>query len=157
RRRSGNNRRIMPTADAVPLAVDDGGAAPVLSFRKVTKSFGPVVVVDHVSFDLKEGEIHALVGENGAGKSTLIRVLAGDHIPDFGEMVLDGRSVRFTHPGEAIAHGIGCVHQVPMFVPNLSVTENLLLGVPYERRRAGLIDWRAEHRVARDDLAKVGI
>ena len=138
-------------------AVEGGGVAPLLSFREVTKSFGSVVAVDRVSVDFSAGEIHALVGENGAGKSTLIRVLAGDHIADSGEVVLDGDPVRFTHPGEALKNGVGCVHQIPMFVPNLTVTENLLLGVPYERRRAGLIDWRAEHRAAGQDLAEVGL
>ncbi|MDP6474741.1 MAG: sugar ABC transporter ATP-binding protein [Alphaproteobacteria bacterium] len=123
----------------------------------MTKSFGSTVAVNQVSVDLVAGEIHALVGENGAGKSTLIRVLAGDYTADSGEIMLNGRAVRFTHPREAIEHGVGCVHQIPMFVPNLSVTENLLLGVPYERRRAGLIDWRAEHRAARADLAEVGL
>jgi ABC-type sugar transport system ATPase subunit len=123
----------------------------------VTKSFGPVVVVSRVSFDLHEGEIHALVGENGAGKSTLIRILAGDLVQDSGAILIAGKPVRFTHPSQAIATGIGCVHQIPMFVPNLSVTENLLLGAPFGRRRAGLIDWRAEHQAARVDLAKVGL
>jgi len=131
--------------------------APILSFQEVTKAFGPVVVVDHVSLDLHEREIHALVGENGAGKSTLIRVLAGDLVPESGTVLLDGKPVRFAHPSEAIAAGIGCVHQLPMFVPNLSITENLLLGSRYERRWAGLIDWRAEHRTARADLAAVGL
>ncbi|MGD9538914.1 MAG: sugar ABC transporter ATP-binding protein [Alphaproteobacteria bacterium] len=141
-----------------PLATPGAsGTQPVLSFRDVTKSFGSTVAVNKVSLDLLPGEIHALVGENGAGKSTLIRVLAGDHIPDSGEIVLDGRPVRFTHPKEAIEHGVGFVHQIPMFVPNLSVTENLLLGAPYRRRRAGLIDWRAEHRAAVKDLAAVGL
>jgi ABC-type sugar transport system ATPase subunit len=84
-------------------------------------------------------------------------VLAGEHIADSGEIVLDGAPVQFTHPWEAIEHGVGFVHQIPMFVPNLTVTENLLLGVPYERRWAGLIDWRAEHRAARKDLAEVGL
>ena len=139
------------------VMLEEQKTEPVLSFREVTKSFGSTVAVDKVSFDLWAGEIHALVGENGAGKSTLIRVLAGDHIPDSGEIVLGGRAVKFKHPREAIEHGVGFVHQIPMFVPNLSVTENLLLGAPYERRRAGLIDWRAEHRAARGDLAKVGL
>jgi ABC-type sugar transport system ATPase subunit len=129
----------------------------VLAFHAVTKSFGPTVAVNNVSFDVRRGEIHGLVGENGAGKSTLVRVLAGDHLPDSGEIVLAGGPVRFTHPSQAMEHGIGFVHQIPMFVPNLSVTENLLLGVPFARRRAGLIDWRAEHRAARDDLGKVGL
>jgi ABC-type sugar transport system ATPase subunit len=147
----------MPLGPGTLAAGEESRVAPIFAFHGVTKMFGPVAAVDRVSFDLRGGEIHALVGENGAGKSTLIRVLAGDHIPDAGELLLDGRPVRFTHPREAIEHGIGCVHQVPVFVQNLSVTENLLLGAPYELRRAGLIDWRAEHRAARGDLAKVGL
>jgi ABC-type sugar transport system ATPase subunit len=137
--------------------LDDPTSEPVLVFREVTKSFGPTIAVDRVSFDVRRGEIHGLVGENGAGKSTLIRVLAGDHVPDSGEIILAGRKVRFTHPREAMECGISFVHQIPMFVPNLSVTENLLLGVPFERRRAGLIDWQAENRAACEDLAKVGL
>ena len=130
---------------------------PVLTFRELTKTFGQTVAVDHVSFDVRSGEIHALVGENGAGKSTLIRMLAGDYLPDSGDILLAGQEVRFAHPSEALEHGIGFVHQVPMFVPNLSITENLLLGVPFTKRRAGLIDWQAEHRAARADLAAVGL
>jgi ABC-type sugar transport system ATPase subunit len=130
---------------------------PVLTFRELTKTFGQTVAVDHVSFDVRWGEIHALVGENGAGKSTLIRMLAGDYLPDSGDILLAGQEVRFAHPSEALEHGIGFVHQVPMFVPNLSITENLLLGVPFTKRRAGLIDWQAEHRAARADLAAVGL
>jgi ABC-type sugar transport system ATPase subunit len=114
-------------------------------------------VVDHVSLDLHEGEIHALVGENGAGKSTLIRVLAGDLAQESGAILLAGTLVRFAHPSEALAAGIGCVHQIPTFVPSLSVTENLLLGSHFGRRRVGLIDWRAEHQAARADLANVGL
>jgi ABC-type sugar transport system ATPase subunit len=133
------------------------GNDPLLEFRGVTKSFGPTLAVDKVSFDVRRGEIHALVGENGAGKSTLIRVLAGDYRPDAGEIMLAGELVHFAHPREAIEQGIGCVHQIPSFVPNLSIAENLLLGLPLERRRAGLIDWQAEHRAAREDLARVGL
>jgi ABC-type sugar transport system ATPase subunit len=147
----------MPDASGTPTAVEESTGTRVLAFHDVTKAFGPVAAVDHVSFDLNAREIHALVGENGAGKSTLIRVLAGDYSSDSGEILLDGRPIRFTHPREAIDHGIGCVHQIPMFVPNLSVTENLLLGAPYDLRRAGLIDWRAEHLAARKALAEVGL
>ena len=136
-------------------SLSEGG--PVLTFRELTKTFGQTVAVDHVSFDVHSGEIHALVGENGAGKSTLIRMLAGDYSPDSGDILLAGQPVRFADPSEALKHGIGFVHQVPMFVPNLSITENLLLGVPFTKRRAGLIDWQAEHRAARADLAAVGL
>ncbi|WP_376703077.1 sugar ABC transporter ATP-binding protein [Mesorhizobium sp. ISC25] len=139
------------------LAPDNGQARPVLELRDVTKSFGPIKVVDRVSLELHAGEIHALVGENGAGKSTLIRVLAGDHIPESGEIILAGRAVRFAHPAQAMEAGVGFVHQVPMFVPTLSITENLFLGVPFAKGKAGLIDWRAAHRIASDDLARVGL
>ena len=144
--------------EVAPEVIHEPSASePVLSFREVTKSFGPAVVVNRVSFDLNEREVHALVGENGAGKSTLIRMLAGDLARDSGMILFNGAPVCFTHPSEAIGAGIGCVHQAPMFVPNLSVTENLLLGTRFERRRAGLIDWRAEHRAADVDLTSIGL
>ena len=129
----------------------------VLSFRHVSKRFGATLAVDDVSVDIARGEIHALVGENGAGKSTLVRILAGDHTPDQGVIEVNGRQVRFRHPDEAIAHGVGFVHQVPAFVPSLSVTENLMLGLPFKSRRAGLIVWSAEHESARRSLANVGL
>lgn len=142
---------IVDSPDVLP------NGTPVLVFRELTKAFGRTVAVDHVSFDVQTGEIHALVGENGAGKSTLIRILAGDHTPDSGQIVLAGQPISFAHPSEALGHGIGFVHQIPMFVPNLSITENLLLGVTFSRRRAGLIDWQAEHRAAHADLSAVGL
>jgi ABC-type sugar transport system ATPase subunit len=129
----------------------------VLSFRSITKSFGATKALDDVSLDLGSGEIHALVGENGAGKSTLIRILAGDHVPDAGEIWLDGKLASFRHPADAIARGIGFVHQIPVFVPNLSVTENLLLGMPFRKKQSGLIDWKEEHRTAQAQLAAVGL
>ncbi|MHA6687320.1 sugar ABC transporter ATP-binding protein [Mesorhizobium sp. A556] len=138
-------------------ATEAGAASTVLAFRNIGKTFGPTVAVDDVSFELHAGEIHALVGENGAGKSTLIRILAGDHQPDQGQILLDGKPVQFGHPGAALEHGIGFVHQIPMYVPDLSITENLLLGVPFRRNGLGLIDWAAEHIAAKKDLLKVGI
>ncbi len=153
----------MQTHDQIMMANTTGEtagatAAPaVLAFRNIVKTFGPTVAVDDVSFELHAGEIHALVGENGAGKSTLIRILAGDHQPDSGLILLDGKPVQFGHPGAALEHGIGFVHQIPMYVPDLSITENLLLGVPFRRNGLGLIDWAAEHVAAKQDLVKVGI
>lgn len=128
-----------------------------LTLSNVRKAFDAVLAVDDVSFDVHGGEIHALLGENGAGKSTVIRLLAGDHRPDAGEIRLDEERLEFTHPQEAIQHGIACVHQVPVFVPNLSVTENLFLGLPYDQRRAGLINWSSEHWAAREVLANIGL
>ena len=145
----------MTTAASDRLVGSD--SETVLSFRNVSKRFGATLAVDDVSVDMAKGEIHALVGENGAGKSTLVRILAGDHVPDQGVIEVNGRQVRFRHPDEAIAHGVGFVHQIPAFVPSLSVTENLMLGLSFESRRAGLIVWSAEHESARRSLAKVGL
>lgn len=130
---------------------------PLLQLTGIAKSFGETHALKDVDFELREGEVHALVGENGAGKSTLIRILAGDFPPDGGEILLDGTAQRLEHPGEAMAAGIGFVHQHPAFVADLSVTENFLLGLRYEHRRLGLIDWQAEHRACRASLAKLNL
>ena len=84
---------------------------------------------DHVDFELRTGEIHALLGENGAGKSTLMNILAGLYRPDEGEIRLDGAPVSFGSPRDAIAAGLGMVHQHFTLVPSQSVTENVLLGL----------------------------
>lgn len=131
--------------------------APVLELEQIAKSFGSTQALQGVDFDLRPGEIHALVGENGAGKSTLIRILAGDHAPDRGAMRLAGQALRLRHPGDAAAAGIGFVHQRPAFAPELSITENFLLGLPFGHRRCGLIDWRAHHRDCAAGLAALGL
>lgn len=96
-----------------------------------------------VDFDLRAGEVHALIGENGAGKTTLMNVLAGIYAPDAGQIRLEGRAVRFRSPKDAIAGGIGMVHQHFMLVPVLSVWENVILGmrdVPFALDRKGAIE-----------------
>src|SRR3954447_18737072 len=104
------------------------GDAPLLELRGITKRFGSLVANDAIDFELRRGEIHALLGENGAGKSTLMNVLYGLHQPDEGEIVLEGEPVRIHSPREAIALGIGMVHQHFMLVPVMTVAENLVLG-----------------------------
>jgi simple sugar transport system ATP-binding protein len=94
----------------------------------ITKRFPGVLANDHVSFDLEKGEIHALLGENGAGKSTLMNILYGLYQPDEGEIRIADRPTRITSPHDAIAQGIGMVHQHFMLVPPLTVTENIMLG-----------------------------
>jgi ABC-type uncharacterized transport system ATPase subunit len=94
----------------------------------ITKRFPGVLANDHVDFDLKKGEIHALLGENGAGKSTLMNILYGLYQPDEGEIRVNDQLVQITSPHDAIAHGIGMVHQHFMLVPPLTVTENIMLG-----------------------------
>ncbi len=94
----------------------------------ITKRFPGVLANDHVSFELEQGEIHALLGENGAGKSTLMNILYGLYQPDEGQIRINGRPTRITSPHDAIAQGIGMVHQHFMLVPPLTVTENIMLG-----------------------------
>ncbi|HSD83741.1 MAG TPA: ABC transporter ATP-binding protein, partial [Anaerolineae bacterium] len=94
----------------------------------ITKRFPGVLANDHINFDLHKGEIHALLGENGAGKSTLMNILYGLYQPDEGEIRIDDRPIQIVSPHDAIAHGIGMVHQHFMLVPPLTVTENIMLG-----------------------------
>jgi simple sugar transport system ATP-binding protein len=99
-----------------------------LVLRDITKRFGTLVANDHISLTVEPGEIHALLGENGAGKSTLMNVLYGLYTADEGEIVLDDVVQHFRDPGDAIAAGIGMVHQHFMLVPVFTVAENVMLG-----------------------------
>jgi simple sugar transport system ATP-binding protein len=103
--------------------------APILELRDITKSFPGVLANDHISLTLEKGEVHALLGENGAGKTTLMNILYGLYTPDEGQIFLDGREARIHGPNDAIAQGIGMVHQHFMLVPVMTVTENVMLGV----------------------------
>src|SRR2546423_5600031 len=97
--------------------------APALELRGITKRFPGIVANDHVDFDLRRGEIHALLGENGAGKSTLMNILAGLYRADKGSITVNGWPVAFRSPQDAISRCIGMVYQHFMLVPSLSVTE----------------------------------
>src|SRR5580765_5800038 len=99
--------------------------APLLQLTGVTKSFGAVRALKGVSFDLKAGEIHALLGENGAGKSTLIKIITGAHQPDGGAILIDGHDVGTLSPSIARNLGIACIYQQPALFPDLSVAENI--------------------------------
>jgi simple sugar transport system ATP-binding protein len=101
----------------------------LLQMRGITTRFPGVVANDRVDFDVRAGEVHALLGENGAGKSTLMRVLFGLQRPDEGEVLLDGVPLRVHSPRDAIAAGIGMIHQHFMLVPTLTVAENIALGL----------------------------
>ncbi len=119
-----------------------------VEMRGIVKRFPGVLANDHVDFDLCPGEIHALLGENGAGKSTLMSVLAGLYKPEAGTITVRGQPVSFNSPRDAIAHGLGMIHQHFMLVPSQTVTENILLGLnrprfvlnlpAYHRRMAAL-------------------
>ena len=101
----------------------------VLELRNITKSFPGVLANDHINLTLEQGEIHALLGENGAGKTTLMNILYGLYKPDEGEIIVRGQKVDIESPNDAIALGIGMVHQHFMLVPVMTVTENVMLGV----------------------------
>src|SRR3970040_249785 len=100
-----------------------------IEMRGITKAFGDTVANDSVDFSVRTGEIHVLLGENGAGKTTLMNILFGHMRPDEGVILVDGEEVEITAPNDAIAHGIGMVHQHFSLVPSFSVAENVMLGV----------------------------
>ena len=106
----------------------EAASSPVLELRGITKQFPGVLANDHIDLDLRQGEVHALLGENGAGKSTLMNILYGLYRPDEGEIRLRGKSVTFTSAKNAIAQGIGMVHQHFMLIPVMTVAENIVLG-----------------------------
>ena len=100
----------------------------LLELTDVSKSFGGVQALRDVDFTLHAGEIHGLVGENGAGKSTMMKIIAGVHSADSGHMHVDGKEVHFRSSRDALAAGIGMVHQELSVAPELSVAENVFLG-----------------------------
>ncbi len=113
----------------------------ILEMKHIVKEFPRVLANDDISIYLKEGEILGLLGENGAGKSTLMNVLYGLYSPSSGQVLLNGKEVSFQSPKEAIRMGLGMVHQHFMLVEDLTVTENIILGI--EPGRVGVIDYRA--------------
>ena len=121
-----------------------------LELRGITKRFGSLVANDHIDLTVEPGQIHALLGENGAGKSTLMNILYGLTRPDEGDIVIDGHEVVFARPKDAIAAGIGMVHQHFMLVPVFTVAENVVLGAE-RTNRLGLLD----RRRARQDVLRV--
>ncbi len=132
-----------PDADAILIA------------RGLSKSFPGVKALDRVDFDVRAGEIHALMGENGAGKSTLIKLLTGVHERDTGEVTLAGKSVKPASPREAEELGLSTVYQEINLIPHLSVAENIMLG--RQPKRFGLINHRALKRRADEVLQRLNL
>lgn len=128
----------------------------MLTAKNITKSFHSNKVLKKVSFDVRAGEVHALIGENGAGKSTLVNILSGNLTRDEGEIVFDGEAVNFNHPLEAMRAGISVVHQELSLVPNATVAENIFLR--REKRNAfGLNDWPAMYSAAYEIFERMGV
>lgn len=130
-------------------------AAALLTLCGIVKRFGGVTALAGVDFELRTGEIHALLGENGAGKSTLIKILGGIHRPDAGEILIAGRAVEIREVHEADKLGIRLIHQELSLAPNLSVAENIFLG--REPARWGLVNRRRMFADAQALIAELGL
>jgi ribose transport system ATP-binding protein len=149
------NLRVMTDTDTHSTGPGPRAGDEVLSVRGLRKTFPGVVALDAVDFDVKAGEVHALLGANGAGKSTLIKVVAGLYSPDAGEIALSGRPTSFTGAADAMAAGVSVIYQDFALIPYLSVAENIFLGNEI-LGQFGLVDWAATHREARRLLDLVG-
>jgi ABC-type sugar transport system ATPase subunit len=124
-----------------------------LELKGITKIFPGVKALNNVQFQLKRGEVHALMGENGAGKSTFIKVITGVHKAEEGEMFLEGQKVDFKGPRDAQAAGIAAVYQHPTSYPDLTVAENIFMG--HEIVKSGIIQWREMNKQATDLLKQL--
>lgn len=129
--------------------------SPLLQLTAITKSFGAVRALKGVSFDLRAGEVHALLGENGAGKSTLIKVITGAHRPDSGRMEILGAPVAQLTPAAAHQHGIACIYQQPALFPDLSVAENIALRLE-STTALRRVKWAERRARANELLTRIG-
>jgi rhamnose transport system ATP-binding protein len=133
-----------------------GQAAAPLEVRDIEKAFPGVRALSGVSFEVRAGEVHALLGENGAGKSTLIKIISGVYEPDGGSILVDGKNVHFTKPDDARRAGVATIYQELLLFPELTVAENIFLGHA-PRAGMGRIDWRAMRARAEALLASLEI
>ena len=119
--------------------------------REIRKTFGPTIALGRVDLEVLPGEVHALVGENGAGKSTLMKILSGAHLPDSGEMQIDGKLYHPRNPLDARANGVGMIYQELSIAPHLTIEENIVLGM--EPRKGPFVDRKAMRARAMEALA----
>jgi ABC-type sugar transport system ATPase subunit len=145
----------MPNSPVQGTAIAEGKSI-LLEVRGLRKSFSGHVVVSGVDLVVLSGEVHAIVGENGAGKSTLIKVLAGIHQPDAGQLFVEGRELRLSSPRNALDHGIVVIHQELSLAPHLSAEENIFLG-HYPKTRFGTIHRATMSRRTRELLERLAI
>jgi rhamnose transport system ATP-binding protein len=139
---------FMPSTPPLPRSLP-------LALRDITKSFGAVHALKGVSFTLDHGEVHAVIGENGAGKSTLIKIITGAHSPDSGTILMNGRVMGRLNPRTAHEAGVACIYQQPALFAELSVAENVALGLesPVAWRR---VEWSTRRKIARELLQRLG-
>jgi simple sugar transport system ATP-binding protein len=131
----------------------------LIEMRDIEKHFGPVIALGGVSFDVKAGECHCLLGDNGAGKSTFIKTMSGVHRPSAGQILVDGREVVFDSPRDAMTAGIATVYQDLAMIPLMSVTRNFWMGREPIRRVGPVkfIDFEQANRVTMEEMRKMGI
>jgi simple sugar transport system ATP-binding protein len=134
-------------------------SAPLIELRNIEKHFGPVIALAGVSFDVKAGECHCLLGDNGAGKSTFIKTMAGVHKPTKGEILVDGNATAFNSPRDAMGAGIATVYQDLAMIPLMSVTRNFWMGREPEKKFGPFrfIDFEKANRVTLEEMANMGI
>lgn len=128
----------------------------VVELRGITKKFPGVVALRNMSIAIKPGEIHGLIGENGAGKSTMIKVLTGVHMPDEGQIYVNGQPVKFNNPVDSRSAGIACVYQELNIVKLLSVTDNIFMGHTLKKKGSPLLDYAEMDRIAKQSLETLG-
>jgi simple sugar transport system ATP-binding protein len=157
---SAMNEAKSPSGEATPARdTAKPSAVPLLEARGVCKYFGSVNALEDVTLRVNAGEVACVLGDNGAGKSTLIKMLSGVHVPDKGELFVEGEQVTFSGPREARARGIATVFQDLATVPLMSVWRNFFLGNEPTRGRGLLqrMDVKQAQRVMREELGKMGI
>nr|MBO2493863.1 D-xylose ABC transporter ATP-binding protein [Clostridia bacterium]PZN09632.1 MAG: D-xylose ABC transporter ATP-binding protein [Caldicoprobacter oshimai] len=131
-------------------------AEHILELRGISKAFSGVKALDNVQFQLRRGEIHALMGENGAGKSTLVKIITGVHLPDEGEIYVEGQRVHIRNPNDAKKLGIAAIYQHVTCYPDLTVTENIFMGHEITQKYSNKILWNEMHSEAEKLLESLG-
>ena len=128
----------------------------IIEMHGITRHYPGVLALDHVDLEIIEGEVHALAGKNGAGKSTLIKILGGAEKPDSGEILINGQPVVMHSPHDSISAGIAVISQELMLIPELSVTENIMIG-RLPKTKLGTVDWNEARKSAAQALDQLGI
>jgi simple sugar transport system ATP-binding protein len=132
---------------------------PIIEMRNIEKHFGPVIALNGVSFDIRPGECHCLLGDNGAGKSTFIKTMAGVHKPTAGEILFNGQRMQFDSPRDAMEAGIATVYQDLAMIPLMSVTRNFWMGREPVRKVGPFkfMDFRTANDITLAEMRKMGI
>ena len=130
---------------------------PVIEVNNLKKNFGPVIALSGVSMHVNAGEVLCLLGDNGAGKSTLIKTVSGVHKPNSGEILVNGKVVKFKSPRDALDRGIATLHQTLALIPLMSIMRNFFMGREPLKYRFGHIDLNKANKIVREELLNIGI